>query len=208
MSAKIEMSGKRFGRLVVQEENGRARKEIAWLCLCDCGGTKTVSGWGLRRGLVKSCGCALKASQQTNKFKPRHGMADSRVHRSWMSMLDRCTRKTCSAYKNYGGRGIVVCERWQVFENFLADMGLPPQGFEIDRIDNEGNYEPNNCRWASTKQQSRNRRVNLIVEIDGVRKCVADWADQSGIKYHTIYRRLRVGVTAKEAVFGPVRNAA
>lgn len=142
------------------------------------------------------------------KFKVRHGLSDTRIHRCWMSMRGRCERPTDSAYANYGGRGIKVCERWQTFENFLEDMGPMPDGMEIDRIDVNGDYEPGNCRWATPYQQNRNRRNNRLIEFNGRVMCLTDWAQELGIKKECLHRRIVVKkMPIEQAFFTPVMSA-
>ena len=134
-----------------------------------------------------------------------HGMSGTPAHASWRAMLDRCRRQKCAAYKNYGGRGITVCERWESFENFLADMGHRPEGKELDRIDNDGNYEPGNCRWATTSEQALNRRSVAYAVIDGERKPLVHWAAQNGLKAETAKARYRKGWPAHRAASAPLR---
>lgn len=123
---------------------------------------------------------------------------------SWRAMKTRCYNKNQTSYENYGGRGISVCERWlDSFENFYEDMGEPPVGsYSIDRIDNNGNYSPENCKWSTTKQQARNKRNTVRYNIDGVEKSLREWCEDSGVKYQTAYMRItRQGWDAKEAIF-------
>lgn len=153
-----DMTGQKFGRLLVIERSGRStRGFVAWLCQCDCGGTKIADGGSLREGFVKSCGCLLIETAAERNFK--HGRCGTPEHRAWKALRGRCNNPNDPAYANYGGRGIRVCERWNSFDNFLADMGLKPTPkHSIDRIDNNGNYEPGNCRWATDSQQNKNKR--------------------------------------------------
>lgn len=111
----------------------------------------------------------------------RHGMAYTPIYHTWVGMRQRCRDENTPAYKNYGGRGIRVCDRWLVFENFMEDMGLPQRGYELDRINNDGDYEPGNCRWVPRAVNSRNKRTSSIVEFNGERKCLSDWAVQLGM---------------------------
>lgn len=115
-------------------------------------------------------------------------------------MLHRCVKESDPAFHNYGGRGITVCDRWLKFENFLEDMGQRPKGLSIERIHNNGNYEPGNCRWATRVEQNSNQRRNVIIEIDGVSRTAAQWADEVGLARPTVYSRVSRGLTPKEVI--------
>lgn len=134
----------------------------------------------------------------------RHGQSYrgrvSRAYRTWIGLRARCEDPKNSQFPNYGGRGIAVCERWQTFDNFFADMGAPPAGRSIDRIDNERGYEPGNCRWATQVEQRRNTRINVVLRHDGREQCVAAWADEVGISRKTLQTRLRRGWTVAAAL--------
>jgi len=122
-----------------------------------------------------------------------HGMTNTKTYKSWAGIICRCTNKKNPAYKDYGYRGIKVCKRWMKFENFYNDMGKCPHGMSIDRINNDGDYKPSNCRWATRKQQNNNSRHNRYVVVNGVSKTVEDWSRFSGIEQSTLSHRLRLG---------------
>jgi hypothetical protein len=158
-----DISNQRFGRLLAIEPTGEKRWGVTiWRCICDCGAEKTAAVNSLKSGLVQSCGCLL--SETARKRKTTHGMYKTPVYQSWDSMIQRCTNPATKKFSDYGGRGIAVCERWLAFENFYADMGDRPEGHTLDRINVNGNYEPGNCRWATAKQQSRNKRTTKLSE--------------------------------------------
>lgn len=166
---RLDLTGQTFGRLTVTglgEPSGK-RRRTAWLCACDCGTVVTVVGESLRSGHAKSCGCFRRefASIVGKAARPRHGHACrdrySVEYRTWGGMIQRCTNPKFRQFRDYGGRGISVCPEWRTsFERFLADMGPRPVGLTLDRINNDGNYKPGNCRWASRSQQQRNQRRN------------------------------------------------
>jgi hypothetical protein len=180
MVQRIDMVGMVFGRLTVTEYAGDRR----WRCICSCGGTVEVVRQSLVNGRTSSCGCYRR--EHTIRKSTTHGMTGTPVHWTWKSMMQRCYNKNNPSYPDYGGRGIVVCDEWHDFNKFYADMGPRPEGMTLDRVDVNGIYEPGNCRWASHKIQSRNKRNSLRIE--GIE--LKYLAEELGMEYSTLYARL------------------
>lgn len=160
----------KFERLTVIKEVGRTKnRNVLWLCKCDCGNEKIVSSNDLIQKETRSCGCLQTETRINNgKSRTQHGYSETRIYHIWEGMIERCNNPNASNYKYYGGRipPITVCDRWDIakggsFENFYKDVGDPPKGKSLDRINNDGNYEPNNWRWATAKEQANNRRNNV-----------------------------------------------
>ncbi len=194
---KADLRGKRSGRLVaVEPTDGRKNGKVVWRCACDCGGEALVIGACIANGQTKSCGCLTKEGTRTT-----HGGRHTVEYRIWSQMRNRCENPNAQAFSGYGGRGIKVCERWREFPNFLADMGpRPSPRHTIDRIDNDQGYGPDNCRWATWKEQQRNRRSNVIYKVDGIAASLAEHCERLGLKYSTVHRRLTQGASIERAL--------
>ena len=172
---------------------------------CSCSGKRiilTVSN--VRSGHTTSCGCAGEEARTTNTRT--HGMSDTRMYRIHAAMIRRCMNKHIKEYSNYGGRGITVCDRWKSFEAFIEDMGEAPEGATLDRIDVNGNYCPENCRWATMTTQQRNRRNNRLLTFDGITMCSAEWAEEVGISQSAISLRLQRGWSVERTLTEPLRT--
>lgn len=194
-----DLTGRRFGRLTVLERASNRGRHVYWTCKCDCGTVKEIRPDGLRNGRVVSCGC------YQHDVVTKHGMWQSAAHGVWNGMIQRCENPNHHAYSLYGGRGIKVCERWHDFGAFYADMyPKPSRRHSIDRIDNDGDYEPSNCRWATDKQQGRNRSDNRIISYNGEERCLSEWADKIGMNWTTLWNRLKRGWSVVEAMETPV----
>jgi hypothetical protein len=191
-TGKLELTGKKFNRLCVIEEVDRDKKGTYWRCLCDCGRESIVSGSALNCGKTKSCGCLT--AENRKKAKTTHGQSNSRIYRIWSQMKVRCFSKKKDNYNLYGGRGITICPEWLDFNNFFkwAVKNGYKDDLSIDRINVDGNYEPENCRWATRKEQQNNRRVNRNFTLNGIEKTVSEWAEELNISrsalYHRVYR--------------------
>lgn len=206
----------KYGRLTVvgtffeHTESGKKKKRVR--CECDCGGKHVTCYYNLRRGNVTgcpSCSAAVRAKSegfthwQSKKFREENPEMH-KVFSVWRGMIARCTNINNSHWHRYGGRGITVCERWIAsFDNFISDMGMrPTPEHQIDRIDNDSGYSKENCRWASRKENARNKGMNRMLEINGELKCVSEWAEISGVHPDTALMRLNRGWSPKDAIFG------
>ncbi len=198
MRSKIDHLGQVFSRLTVLEQAETLYRNARWKCRCSCGEIVIVDGGSLRSGATKSCGCLRREVSAGARFT--HGQIRTTTYNSWRAMLNRCRLVKNNMYYLYGGRGITVCERWMKFENFISDMGARPEGCFIDRINNDGNYEPSNCRWATAKEQSRNQRTNRMITAMGKTMCVAAFAEEVGVGASTILYRLNRGIPAAKAI--------
>lgn len=212
----VDLTGQVFGRLTVIERAGsvfvgrRGKVRAAWRCRCDCGADAVVPRNRLTTGMTKSCGCL--SAEVSRNLRLVHGGCKTRGGRTalpeygvWQSMRRRCGDPADMAFANYGGRGIVVCERWrESLPAFLEDMGSrPTSDHEIDRIDNDRGYEPGNCRWVTRHVQSRNRSDNRNITHDGVTMCLTDWAARTGLARECIAGRLDHGWPVEAALTAP-----
>lgn len=193
------------GAIVAQRLGKNARGKTAFMCLCDCGNEYVAEAGRINAGRAQHCGC-LKPIKQSAKVR-RHGMSRTPEHRSWEGMLQRCNNHCDKNYKRYGGRGIKVCERWLVFDNFFADMGpRPSPGFTLDRIDVHGDYEPGNCRWATAKTQACNRTNNANIVQNGRQITVFEFCgNERTPMYQRILYRIKRGWSIADAIFQPAR---
>lgn len=191
--------GQKFSRwTVVAEQKG------GWLCRCDCGTERAVKPFDLTSGKSKSCNCLRDEGNRVRHIK--HGQSGSPEYTAWLGMRERCTNPNTKQWKDYGGRGIKVCRRWETFENFLEDMGEKPSPeHTLDRKNNDGNYTPKNCRWATRAVQNNNRRSKRLVTFNGVTKSITEWTQSLGLASGALQNRLSRGMTMKEALTKPKR---
>ena len=187
-----DLTGMRFGRLLVESKSNVVRKSGAfWCCICECGQKTEVDSLKLRRGLTVSCGCFHR--EVTASINRTHGLSNkSKTYRTWKEMRQRCNNPNSDKYQWYGGRGITICQRWASFENFHADMGDRPDGMTIDRIDNDKGYSPENCRWLPQLEQTRRQEKNKL-SLELAERLKADRA--AGMTYQAIGEKYGVSKT-------------
>jgi hypothetical protein len=198
-----DITGVVFGKLTAlkfvgyrQALGGERHRE--WLCRCECGTEVLIAQRHLRGGNTKSCGCWLTVR---NKLRATHNASKTPEFKTWVAMRHRCEYPRNKMYQDYGGRGIRVCDRWQSFDAFLADMGpRPSPEHSLDRIDNDGNYEPENCRWTTSLVQANNKRNNIRVTFNGETRTVGEWGQRIGVAGDTIKKRIRAGWPLEEAL--------
>lgn len=194
-----DLTGERFGNLVVVGQAGRYKgTKVLWNCKCDCGNTTTQLSHTLTKKLVVSCGCYNRL--KTEKGNTKHGLRYTRLYSIWKGIKTRCNNLNNHAYKNYGARGIKVCEEWSTFLPFYE--WAMANGYEehltIDRIDVDGDYEPQNCRWATMQEQLNNTRVNRFITIGSETKTMAEWAREFGLSYNGMKYKLSLGLSDDE----------
>lgn len=203
MPSKIDLKDQVFHRLTVLREDTTKYSpgKIYWDCLCSCGNRTSVSTNALRTGHTKSCGCLCLYRNIQHTIK--HGLSKTKVYRSWLGLNSRCYKSKNPDYCYYGGRGISVCERWRHsnplgFQNFVADMGFPKVNESIDRLSTNGDYTPENCRWATSFDQARNQRSNVLITLNGETHCLSEWSEILGLDYSMIQKRHSKGLLPEE----------
>ena len=199
-----DLTGQKFNYLTVLEYEGRKKSRTMWKCQCECGKITYVDSNSLKTGNTKACGCHQSDGWGNNKT---HGMTKTKLYRTWQGMRNRCYRKSNKYYYNYGGRGICVCDTWKNSFEAFRDWALS-NGYDdrlmLDRIDNDGNYEPNNCRWVDRFQQMNNTRNNRILEYDGKAMTVTEWGRKIGLAPHILEKRINnYGWSVEEALTIP-----
>lgn len=204
MPAFIDLTGRIFGRLTVLGHTGRPRKHIRWNCLCSCGTEIVVEVPNLKNGHVRSCGCLN--IEEIKRRRTTHGAttndATTSTYTIWLGMKGRCSNPNSPLWKHYGGRGITVCGRWMIFENFLADMGERPDGLSIERTDNNAGYSPENCVWADRASQSVNKRTTKFVMMQTGLMPFAVACEKYGVRYQSMWTlQRRSGRPLTEADF-------
>jgi len=202
MSKKVvDIAGRKFGRLTALRIVGKKHNNVLWLFDCECGKQTITQGRHARSGNTKSCGC-LQRDKATI-----HGSSHTREYYIWKTMHHRCNNPKTKCYHYYGGRGIQVCKRWGSFKNFLTDMGKRPSSkHSINRIDNDGNYTPKNCRWVLITQQANNKSSSRFLKAFGSTLTIAEWARLYSINYLTLYYRIKRGWSIERSLTTPTHN--
>lgn len=214
MPKRSDLVGKRFGRLVVIEPSFTKYNKLHWKCLCDCGNFTNVQTEYLTHGNTKSCGCLQKeiSGKIFKKLNTTHGETNTRLFRLWCKIKSRCYSEGSTGYHNYGKRGIKMCDEWKSnflsFKDWAIKSGYREEvlssgknKWTIDRINNDGDYEPLNCRWVTIKTQSRNRRTNKTYEYNGKQMCLVELAEICGLSKDALRYRLNAGYSLKDAMF-------
>lgn len=188
--------GQRFNRLLVVKRNGSSKaKKALWLCYCDCGGSASVITHDLLSGHSQSCGCIGR--EKTRERSLKHGKSSEKIFFVWNEIVQRCTKENCKSFKNYGGRGIKLYDKWKDFQTFYDYVSALPhygeKGYSLDRINNDGNYAPNNVRWATQREQSNNTRNNIWIVHNNEKHTLAEWARIYKTDYQAMYRKYKKG---------------
>lgn len=205
MTPEINLVGHRYGRLTVIRKTTHVGRNARWICRCDCGNEKIVYRSSLRSGNTRSCGCLHRSMVRTANLT--HGGHGHINYNNWRAMMERCHNPKCKDFKRYGAVGITVCEAWHDFNTFVFDMGTKPSSdHSIDRYPNcKGNYEPSNCRWATSKQQSNNRSVNVRFQYQNKSLTLAEWSEHLNIPCSTLFNRIKANWTL-ERTFTTLRK--
>ena len=191
MRKTIIKSGDKFGRLTAVEFSYRNKSNrLFWLFRCECGKEKTIMVHNVKNGSTKSCGC----------LRARHELWRTKTYWSWAAMKNRCSNDNNPEYKHYGGRGITVCKEWLDFKNFYKDMGISPENKSIDRINNNGNYNKENCRWATREQQDNNTSRSRFLTYNNKTQTIAQWSRELGIGYRALSHRVNRGWSIERAL--------
>ena len=201
----VSLVGEKYGNLIVIDRhkcNDKFNKP-QWLCKCDCGNTTIVKGANLKSGNTKSCGCLKIQASINNGKKIKHGIRNSRIYEIWHNMKARCLNPNNKDFINYGGRGIIVCNEWKNDVKAFYDWAMAngyADDLTIDRIDNTGNYSPDNCRWVSAECQNRNKRNVVLLEYNGITKNLSEWSKETGIGITVLSNRLKRGWSIEDAL--------
>lgn len=216
MGVARELEGQTFHRLTVVAKAGIKHQRALWECKCICGNKAWATSSQLTCGQKKSCGCLNKENYKYRTSGHGHsGKNRTPTYKSWSDMRTRCNNPKAVCYSSYGGRGIAHCERWEKFENFLADMGVKPENKTLDRIDVNGNYEPSNCRWATVEEQAANRQATVHIEYNGIKYSLSSFARHVNLSQSGVRLRLDKGWTPEriaktnrwETVLSPERDS-
>ena len=205
MSKFIDLTGNRYNRLMVIERAENAKGGVpVWKCLCDCGNIVLVRGNNLKSGAVQSCGCLIHEPAHNRT----HGLSKDPIYQRWNQMKERCYNPSCKSYADYGGRGIKMCDEWKDSVVSFAEWAFA-NGYKreltIERIDNDGDYCPSNCKWIKRSEQPRNRRLCYSITYNGKTKNLSDWCKELGLEYKRIHNRMhKLGWSFERAISEPV----
>ncbi|MEK4148955.1 hypothetical protein NST02_17990 [Robertmurraya sp. FSL W8-0741] len=204
MPKPLNLVGKTFGKLtVINKSDNNKFGKTTWLCKCSCGSEKVIIGSALKNGITKSCGCLKREVLTERNFK--HGKSYKRIYTTWQNMKSRCGNPNRQDYKNYGGRGISVCEEWlndfESFFNWSIDNGYKDH-LTIDRINNDMGYSPNNCRWTTQKEQMRNFRNNIYIDINGEQLTMTAIAEKYNVSREAVRERYKKGIRGMDLIKG------
>lgn len=181
----VDYTGQKFNYLTVIKYHGKTKiNESLWECECVCGAKRIIRSFSFRSGRTKSCGCV-------HKLRTTHNKSKTKIYKTWSAIIQRCKNPNDRNYYNYGGRGIAVCDSWLNFENFYKDMGEIPKGKSIDRINNDGNYCKENCKWSTVKEQCNNKRNTYFITYNGKTQTLTQWSEEIMIDSHVLYTRLK-----------------